>query len=137
VIRAFLAAGARTIVPDLLRRMHFFKRASPRIIEPAITSASDLEAEAHAGMKAAEIACKIAKDALFLHECRSRTYGLKILPDQSAGSQLDTDPERLRLAAQAARLNDDFQRRTEIWSDLKRKNSTNESRHVAGELVKP
>jgi hypothetical protein len=117
--------------------MNFFKKASPPIIEPAITTASDLEAEAHAGMKAAEIACKIAKDELFLYECRSRTYGLKILPDQSVGFQLDTDPERLRLAAQAARLSDDFQRRTKIWSDLKLKFSTNESRHVAGELVKP
>jgi hypothetical protein len=116
--------------------MNFFKRASPRIIEPAITTPSDLEGEARADMKAAEIACKNAKGELFLYECRSRTYGLKILPDQSVGFQLDTDPERLRLAAQAARLNDDFQRRTKIWSDLKRKNSTNESRHVAGELVK-
>jgi hypothetical protein len=117
---------------------NFWKTTPNRTLEaPALSTPADLLAEVHAAMKAAEVACKIAKDELFLYECRSRTYGLKILPDQSVGFQLDADPERLRLGAQASRLNDDFQRRTKIWSDLKRKNSTNESRHVAGELVKP
>jgi hypothetical protein len=113
---------------------NFWKPKPNRGLEaPAPSKPADLVAEARAAMKAAEVACKIAKDELFLYECRSRTYGLKILPDQSVGFQLDTDPERLRLAAQAARLDDDFQRKTKRWSGLKDK--SNETVFIAGVQV--
>jgi hypothetical protein len=113
--------------------MHFFSK--PPFVEPEMTQA-DYLAEAHAAMKRAEAACKSAKDELFRYECRSKTYGLKTLPDGTTGFQLDQDPERLRLSLVAARRSDEFQAKTRRWSELDRQLHP-ETIFVAGVRVSP
>lgn len=102
-----------------------FLRSKSAAIEPAAPSTPDQQLAdrvviAHQEMKSAETACRTAKDELFRYECRSKTYGLKTLPDGTTGFQLDQDPERLRLSLIAARRSDDFQAKTRRWAELDR-----------------
>jgi hypothetical protein len=108
--------------------MRFFSK--PPVVELEMTQA-DYLAEAHAAMKRAEATCKSAKDELFRYECRSKTYGLKALPDGTTGFQLDQDPERLRLSLVAARRSDDFHAKTRRWAELVRQLHPEEV-HIAG-----
>jgi len=112
----------------------FFRPKVAPAAEPELTAA-DYLAEAHAAMKRAEAACKSAKDELFLYECRSKTYGLKTLPDGTTGFQIDQDSQRLALSLRAARLSDDFQAKTTRWAELDRRLHP-EVRYIAGIPVK-
>ena len=77
--------------------MRFFSK--PPFVEPEMTQA-DYLAEAHAAMKRAEAACKSAKDELFRYECRSKTYGLKTLPETvtAVGRHKNGQPVRFQIS---------------------------------------
>jgi hypothetical protein len=111
-----------------------FLLLSPKsqVIEGPTSSPPDPVAEAHLEMNAAEAACKAASEQRNAYQSRSLTYGPKVVNGVLC-FQLDEDPVRLRLSAEAARARDEFQRRLKVWNDLKDK--SNEAVHIGGVLV--
>jgi hypothetical protein len=112
--------------------MNFFKKATRPMPEPETDQ--DHLAIAHAAMKAAEVLYYKALSEKNLYESRSLTYGWKLVCGQRV-FQNDDDTVRLLLNRNAGRAWGEWQRRINIWSDLKLKFSTNDAVHVAGERV--